>query len=226
MRLIPTNLAKIADVAADKSEANRFALDSVRIVFDKDESYMVEATDKKALIRVTGKVDDADCYPTGAVLGLDEQPDGGNEALIQAGAFRDIMNKAKKATAKVAARKPVLGNVAVAIDTKTNSATLAYTSMAEDDHGTILRLDPVEGRYPPTAGIVSQSLNNERAASFRVSARRLAALMTVIASLFDKYSEAIIDFHVPAKHRNNPPICFEATTDEQKIFALLMPCTD
>lgn len=221
MRLLPTNLAKLAEIT---TESSRFALDGIHVKFDsKDESFMVEATDAKSLIRVTGKVGAADQYPTGRVLGLDEQPDGGTETVIAREEWKDIFTNAAKETRKVAKRKPVLGSVAVAIDKKTMATAFGYTNM--EDSGSLHKAARAEGRFPATDDMVIYAGRSEKTTTIRVDARKLAELLNVIASLHDKDEEVRVDIEIPAATpscRTNEPLVINSKTDTLKILALFM----
>lgn len=170
--LLPLNLGRVAEIA-DRDNSTRFALSGVHVVLNPDNTYVVEATDSKSFVRVTGPCNgSADEYPSGAIPQLEAAGNRRADALLPGDQWKEIFARATKLTRK--SIKPILKSVAVKIGP--NAATLAMTNIEQSPCESV-RL--VEGRFPPTDHILGQSEKDGKPL-FSVNAKRLKELLQVL----------------------------------------------
>ena len=209
MHLLPTSLAKLADVS-DARDSTRFSLSSVHIRVHGDNTFIAEATDSKRVLRVTGPcLADPNEFPSATVPNFDAAPNSGMEALIPASGWREVFSRATKITKSN--RKPEIAGVAVKIgkDATTFGAvdTFAAKTMCET-------VRHIEGRYPPIADIMGQCQKNNRLA-FAADPVLLAELLRAMIPLIDESTQRV-EFLVGDKPGKpvlvkgfNPSLCVE-----------------
>lgn len=167
MHLLPTTLAKLADIAGGNG---RYAMNGIHLVLNGDNTFIAEATDTKFVVRVSGACREPDDYPINPAFEL--APNGELEALIPAKFWKATFAAADKLTK----RYPKLRAVAAKIGKE--EATFGYTNM---DSSPCDRTRLIEGQFPPIANILPVS--STATDTVCVDAKKLAELLTVVASM-------------------------------------------
>lgn len=179
---LPLSLASVASLA-DRKDSTRFALANVSVRFNRDGAFTVDATDSKALIRVTGSVPHTDDYPRDSIPGLASAPNGSTAALIPFKDWGKVFSSARKILpAKVTGKRPILGNVAVCLSE--NVSTFGATDGAGNVCETVAN---GEGRFPR----VDDIMKGEKTARplFSADGAKLAELLKVLTDFTDPDSD-------------------------------------
>src|SRR3984957_7152350 len=206
MLLLPRNLASLVKITA--SESARFALTGVKVsetpaTETQPAGYVVEATDGKRLIRVSGpNVDNPAEYPS--IPALDAAPNGQTTALIPGKEFERAFKECPKKG------KPALQSVACVMGA-------AVSPLATTDLQSSLVRQPrnVDGRYPNTDHVLPKG---EPVAAQHVSADLLAELLEVLKHFSGDGTAVTIEIHA-----NGAPMVVRATNGTQRAVAALMP---
>jgi len=158
MLLLPRNLAKLADLAADET---RLSLTGIRVLEYQD-SYRLEATDGRRLLIVRGPHNQRELTPQDRLTAaaLDDAPDGKFVALVPA----EDWAKAFKAAKKGESIGLVLGEEDLTFGTASQ----------------LLRTRQVEGRFPDVNAVIPK-----KAPPFTIAVNPLllAELLTVMAQI-------------------------------------------
>ncbi len=206
MHLLPTSLAKLADVS-DARDSTRFSLSSVHLRVHGDNTFIAEATDSKRVLRVTGPcLADPNEFPSTTVPNFDAAPNSGMEALIPASGWREVFSRATKSN-----KKPEIAGVAVKIGKDATTFGAADTFAAKTMCETVRH---IEGRYPPIADVMGQCQKNNRLA-FAADPVLLAELLRAMIPLIDEGTQRV-EFLVGDKPGKpvlvkgfNPSLCVE-----------------
>jgi hypothetical protein len=142
VKLLPTNLAAIGNLAA--SESTKFSMNCIKLELD-DTTYRAIATDSKMIGIVEGcYVGDDKEYPE--IPAMTNAPNGSSAALVPLKFWQDTMKAAAKLTRRYGRGngKPILASVAV--KTSETEITLGCTDL---DSSPVSSSRHIEGRYPP-----------------------------------------------------------------------------
>jgi hypothetical protein len=171
MHKLPTNLAPLADIAADQD--SRFAFSGISLRVDGRNRFEAAATDGRRLLVITGPcVGDAKDFPAGPIH---DAPNGEASAIVPAAAWKKTFAAAAKLTGKrQLMHRPDLRAVAVQIGK--NVTSFAATDL---DASTFDQPKNLDAKFPPYKQILPDP--DKAKATLRVSAPELAELLRAAA---------------------------------------------
>ena len=206
MHLLPTNLAKLADLTGDDT---RWATSAVHLRLHGDNTYVAEATNCRVAIRVSGPAMDVSEYPV--IPAMAEAPNGCTDALIPAEVWRKVFVQAAKHTKRC--YKPEIRSVAVKIGK--DLATLGCTN---GDSSQVEYTRLVGGKFPP----VADCFPKRQRLSVRLDPDYLITILTVLREFAtpDSDGDRVIRLEIDEP---NQPMVFRTERLEQYAEALLMP---
>ena len=178
---------------------------------------MAEATDTKALLRVSGPCpSEPGSYPTSLLPGFDEAPNGHTDALVPALKWQKLFAAAGKLTrGKALNSQPVLRSVAVRVSEKVTTFGATDTSQK-----LVETVENSPGRFPPAADILCSARRHaDRVIAF--DPRQLANLLHTMDAIIDD-TDARVEFHIPRKPEH-PMLVTGAMASGLKLDAVITP---
>lgn len=210
MHLLPTNLAKLANLTDDSGTGNRWAATGVLLTVNADNTFEAAATDCKSLLVVRGPCGAQDEYPE--IAAMKDSPNGHMRGIVPAAVWAKVFAQADKMNR----RQPKLHYVATKIGetVATFGATNLETSPVES--ATL-----VEGRFPPIHDIIPRKTPKFKV---RFDPSLLTELLTTIVSICPK-EEAGVEM---AFFGCGKPLKFTAKNVAlgQELTAIFMPFSD
>lgn len=156
MHLLPLCLGRLADHADRRDHGGRYAINSVLLRVNPDNTFEAVATDTNILVRVTGPcVAEPAAFPDFPEFAA--RPDGATSALIPANAWRHAFTWARKFTTKTRTSTVPLKCVAVRIGEKETAF-----AAANEFHSWCESVENVTGRYPPYQNILAAAEKEPR----------------------------------------------------------------
>ena len=207
MHLLPLTIAKVA-TAADSKNSTRFALSGVHIVLDPGGKFLVETTDSKRLLRVSGECEHKPDEYLHADLHARKEDKKRREFLCPA----DTWRKAFTMLNPKAKWKPILNSVGLVLEK--DSATFGMTDLESTP---TLNTREVEGKYPPTNDIMRQTTKGEKFA-FAADPKLLAEGLLAMASMMDKTSMRVEFF----TNGQDKPFMVRATGENGVLIEFLV----
>lgn len=210
MHLLPLHLARIAD-AADLKNSTRFALSAVHLRLPTPGTFVIESTDSKRLIRISGECQHkADDYPAHASLDAAAEDPKKKTFLVPAEVWKRSFTMAGKLKSRDAINKTL------AVKLGKDTATFAATNL---DSYPVESTREIEGRYPPTDDIVKQTKKNTKFC-FAVDPMLLADTLKAISSMQGDDNKRV-EFHVGKE--NTPIRILGRGANGEEIEAFVMP---
>lgn len=197
MLVLPPNLSAVADVAS--GETRRYVLGSVHLRRITETEYVVEASDGKIAVKVTGE---SETRPTKEELpGWSDKEYGESDALISADDWKHVLKENAK-------RKgvPSVRNTAIMICPN----SVEFVSL--DGTRTCMRVD---GIFPDLDAVIPKG---EPSLSIKFSAKAMLQIVKCISDILGKDTILDFDFFGAGK-----PARIAAQSDSQKVLALILP---
>jgi DNA polymerase III sliding clamp (beta) subunit (PCNA family) len=208
--LIHRSMAAIAD-AASKDESRR-SITGVHLTVCENGQAQIEATDGKALIRVTAK-DTPKLTDFPIIEGFSVSENGTAEGIIPADAWKRFFKGANFPKRSFAL--PILQHAAVTM--ADGQAVLAATDLASP---TVTRATMIDGSYPRTDSVFP---TEEPVATIYFDPALLAATLASVVKMTQDGRELLraqIDFYGPDKAIK---ITADNSTEGYTVTALVMP---
>lgn len=215
MHLLPPTLAKLADMAEDCT--GKFALGHVHLRVHADDTFTAEATDTKALLRVSGPcVAPATDYPD-SIAGLAAAPNTGTESLVPAAAWKKTFQAARKLTGR---RGVPTALQSVAVKIGPTVTTFAATDAVGQQCETV---ENGAGKFPPIDSILEKMRGGKPKVVFAVDPLRLADLLRAVAEVACDQDDMRVEFEVNDPNRAITIRTRPRSRDGVRADAVIMP---
>jgi hypothetical protein len=217
MHLLPLALGRLADIADRLDSIGKFALATVFLKLNADNTFEAVATDTRCLARVTGPcVAPAGDFPLFSEL--EAAPDDGTTALIPVDVWKRTFAWARKLVGRRTSLPTACRSLAVRMGTR--ETTLG---VSDGEHTWTETATNSLGRYPSYEDIIARTLAGPMGGQFAVDPLLLGQLLTTAAEFCPDRTALRVE--IEPRSGNTPIVVRTGQPGGLEFFGLVMPLT-